>query len=108
MKSSEELRALYDNELRDNLQALEVKRKAVRNKLIGMALIIFTTIACFALHENEGLGFLLYIGIAGIIAAIVFIAVFSKDKGAYRREFKEKVVRAIVSLINAEWRYEPD
>lgn len=108
MKSNEELRALYDNDLRDKLASLEVMRKKVRNKTILMGFLLMVTIISFMLHENEGLGFLLFVGIAGVIGIIVAAVIFNKDKGLYRREFKENVVRAIVKLINPAWNYNPD
>lgn len=108
MKSNEELRALYDNDLKDKLASLEAMRKKVRNKTIIMGLLLVVTIASFLLQDNQGFEFLLFVGIAGVIGIIVAAVIFNKDKGVYRREFKEKVVRAIVNMINSGWQYNPD
>ncbi len=108
MKSNEELRALYDNDLKEKLASLEEMRIKVRNKTILMGLLVLAAIACFVFTEQDGFGFLLYIGIACVIGVIIFVVLFSKEKGQYRHAFKENVVRSIVRLINPDWSYSPD
>jgi len=109
MKSIEELRALYENELKDKLRLLEKKRLKVRNKFIILIAVVIVAVACFVFaSEQHGLSFLNYIGVLAIIGLIVLFVIANKAKGEYRKAFKENVVRAIVNLINTEWSYNPD
>ena len=109
MKSIEELRALYENELKDKLRLLEKKRLKVRNKFIILIAVVIVAVACFIFaSEQQGLSFLNYIGVLAIIGLIVLFVIANKAKGEYRKAFKENVVRAIVNLINTEWSYNPD
>lgn len=108
MKTNEELNALYENNLKGKLASLEVIRKKVRNKTILMAILLLITVGSFVMSGEQDYGYLLYLGIGGVIGLVVFFIKFNKEKGLYRREFKEKVVRAIVNLINTDWSYDPD
>lgn len=110
MKSNEELRALYENDLKPHLVSLESKREEVRNKLVISILIFITSFVClffyFDLDQDQDI--LLYFFVIGLVAAIIIGTMYSKAQGLYRSEFKEKVVRALVALINPEWNYSPD
>ena len=108
MKTNEELKALYENDLKEKLASLEVMRKKVRNKTILMGILLLVTVGSFVMSGEHGFGYLLYLGVAGVIGIVVFIIKFNKEQGLYRREFKEKVVRSIVNLIHADWSYNPD
>lgn len=108
MKSNEELRALYDNDLRDKLAALEALRIQVRNRTILLGFLVLVTIASFVMSGEEGFSYLVFIGVAGVIGILWAIFAWRKDQGLYRKEFKENVVRAIIALINPDWNYDPD
>lgn len=108
MKSNEELQSLFDNDLRDKLTSLEAIRIKVRNRVFLLGIIVLVTIISFAMSGEQGFEFMLFLGIIGVVGAAVMIFLWRKDQGLYRREFKEKVVRAIVALINPDWNYDPD
>jgi len=109
MKSKEELRELYENELKGHLNALEVTRKSVRNK-VGLLILIFViTLICFLVaSENPEFEYLFILGVVGVIGFIALIISSSQARKAYRIEFKLNVVKAIVGLINQDWNYSPD
>lgn len=106
MKSIEELQLLYNNELKQNLELLEGKRKQVLKKILLIVLVTALVVTAFLMANNYPI--LTYLGIAGILLAIYFIYKAVVAFRTYRKEFKEKVVREIVKLINPEWNYEPN
>lgn len=107
MKSIEELRKLYENQLKLNLVSLENQRKSLKNKYIfyGLGIVLSFLIVFFLSKQNS---IFIYIGIAGIITFIILFLLLKKAKNLYRHDFKTNVVKEIVHLINPEWGYEPN
>lgn len=103
MKSIEELKELYENKLKPSLQSLERQRKKLMYKHIFYILGIILSF---------GLGFLypkiMYVSIIGTILFVILFIMMKKSKALYREEFKTKVVKEIVHLINPEWNYQPN
>lgn len=108
MRSTEELRQLFDTELEDKLQTLEGKRKKVRTiSIVQVAVFVLALLLFFYAGElpTPTLG---YWGGGALIVLFIFILVrFAKLRKEYVAEFKNNVVTAIVSLINPEWNYVP-
>lgn len=108
MKSFEELKKLYENELKPQLAGMEDQRKFIkkwRNLGIAAAVIIFLT-------YQLGEGFmsptmviitLVIFAIAGIYCAIKAYIRYQD----YKKVFKTEVVEKIVKLINADYKYNP-
>ncbi len=106
MKSIEELKQLYEADLRPQLEGIEKQRKAI--KLLwrsGTALIIFLFVFFNLLPE----GFIRFV--VGAISVIAILFLFGKGLVIYyryRKVFKKEVVSKIVNLINPEYNYNSD
>jgi len=108
MKSTEELRELYESQLKPALEAIEGQRKSILIKYIisiGGALGAFAV----AFFFSEKYVFVFYLSIAAILGlgAYMFFVV-TKEKKAYREMYKQNVVKQIVHLINPDWNYDPN
>lgn len=104
MRSLEELKNLYANNLKNELESLEVQRKAVLSRLI-LGIIGVGSGLILVVSNLDSNGFLLYPGLAVVLGSIIlFILTYSKIK-IYRHDFKNNVVKKIVSAINPEWEY---
>ena len=108
MKSTEELRELYESQLKPALEAIEGQRKSI---LIKYAISIIGALGAFAVafFFSEKYIFVFYLSIAAILGlgAYMFFVV-TKEKKAYREMYKQNVVKQIVHLINPDWNYDPN
>jgi ABC-type multidrug transport system fused ATPase/permease subunit len=103
--SHENLKQLYETELKTSIEGIEGKRKAVVRSFATMFALIILMFASFVLipptfYLNVIVGFIL------IIAAIVFFV-----KGIYRflkfrSEYKSSVVKKVVQFINPKFMYD--
>jgi hypothetical protein len=107
MKSIEELKELYESQLKPSLQSLESQRKKLMFKhifyIVGIAL---SFLLGFLLNGRSQIIF--FASVAGVITFIVLLVMLKKNKNLYRNEFKLKVVKEIVHLIDPDWNYQPD
>jgi hypothetical protein len=108
MKSTEELRGLYESQLKPALEAIEGQRKSI---LIKYTISIVGALGAFAaaFFLSEKYIFVFYLSIAVILGlgAYMFF-VITKEKKAYREMYKQNVVKQIVHLINPDWNYNPN
>jgi hypothetical protein len=103
--SHEDLKQLYDSELKTSIAGIESKRKGVARSFVVMFVLIVSVFLSFILisqqfYLNVIVGFIL------IVAAIVFFV-----KGAYlylkfRSEYKSSVVKKVVQFINPKYLYD--
>jgi len=108
MKSIEELRELYDNKLKPNLETLEIQRKSLKKKFVLIIVVFLATGLIIFIGSNQpSFSFLFYFIPVGVIAFVYLIYKAVMAQNIYRNEFKENVVRAIVKLIDSEWDYDP-
>lgn len=107
MESIEKLRELYDSTLSKELMSLEAQRKDVFRRYIMSAFIICIGVLCFILGGLGGSQGILIIGFVMVVLFIISLVLSSKKVGAYKADFKNKVVKKIVSTIDPEWDYEP-
>lgn len=108
MLGIDELKLLYDTKLKDNLQSLESKRMSLmRRYLISIFIIVASGASCF-IASGIDLSVLFILGIGGLIAGVVLLILSSKKKREYRAEYKDKVVKEIVNLMDDTWKYNPD
>ncbi|MFV0344941.1 MAG: DUF3137 domain-containing protein [Bacteroidales bacterium] len=106
MKSLEDLRRLYDSSLSSELKALESKRKGLLFCYILPVLVdIVLTVALIIYFKSLHPTLITTLSIAGV-ATFVFYIFMGGRAAKYRLEFKNKVVRKIVELLNPEWEYE--
>ncbi|MDD2196784.1 MAG: DUF3137 domain-containing protein [Bacteroidales bacterium] len=113
MIGKDDLKSLYNNELKDKLSDLEGIRKAVkRGQVFGILLFVFSFLLLVPLSivfeesGNEALPFLILVPF--VILGIVILVRTHKKKKIYRDRFKNEVVRGIVNAIDASWEYDPN
>lgn len=107
MKSIEELQKLFDTELKPNLETLEHQRKSLKKKTIMIiAIVVFFALGILGAQYVPELGIIMFLVFPGIIVIGYLAYKIYTEKGKYRSEFKETVVRKIVELINPDWDYE--
>ena len=111
MIGKEELKALYNNELKEKLSGLEGIRKTIkRNQIFAVLLFILTFIlfvpvtAAFENNSFQALPFLILAPLA--ILGIVLLVIAYKKKKKYRVRFKNEVVSEIIKAIDPSWKYD--
>jgi hypothetical protein len=107
MASENELKSLYENQLKEKLRALESSRKRILNRYIITALI-FVGLAVetyFLVTINPNV--VLIVACILISAAFLFYFIYQtvKQKKQYRETFKSGVVAEVVKLFNPDWQY---
>ena len=112
MKTLEELKAFYTNELSTHLQQMETKRKQIMRSTIMavcpifiLCLIPFCIAEWFQLIDTTGslkIIFLLVIG-----AIILGVSKFRSYSRGYNIEFKQQVVSKIIAFLEPGLTYDP-
>ncbi len=103
MKSTEQLKTLYNTELKDQLAGMEKERKVIKRLLIVttlLGIILYTTLKNI---QIQGLAFA--VGILGVLIILFGLVVTLIKYTKYRNQFKDKVVSKIIKLINPEFKY---
>lgn len=106
MQSTEELKNLYESELKPQLADLEIKRKVIKRMWTG-AIIVAAVVFLFsqAIFNQTLMIVTIVLGILGVL----FLAGYGVVKFyAYRKEFKNVVVTKIINLINPDYHYNAD
>jgi hypothetical protein len=109
MKTLDELKEFYTNELSGDLQRLEAKRKQVmQNTMIAVGVVVVLGLGVFGLMAAKGAVqpvFLLFIAIGcAVIGGIAFKCIGS----GYKRQFKDQIVRKLITFVNPELSYRPE
>ena len=107
MASENELKLLYENQLKEKLSALESTRKKILNRyLLTFLFFAGLTAGIFFLVSLNPHEALIIISILGSVAFLIwFIYETGKISRKYRETFKSGVVAEVVKLINPEWQY---
>jgi hypothetical protein len=103
--SHENLKQLYETELKTSIAGIEGKRKAVLKSFAVMFLLIIILLPSFVLIPTK-LYLNVIIGIIVIIAAIVFFARSSVLYLKFRQEYKTAIVKKVVQFINPKYLYD--
>ncbi|MBN2261789.1 MAG: hypothetical protein JW735_02690, partial [Prolixibacteraceae bacterium] len=103
--SHENLKQLYETELKTSIAGIDSKRKAVLKSFAVMFLLIILLLPSFVLIPTK---FYLnvIVGIIVIIAAIVFFARSAVLYMKFRQEYKTAVVKKVVQFINPKYIYD--
>jgi hypothetical protein len=108
MVSENELKALYESQLKGRLATLEAVRKSILYKFL-FAILLLAGLAAV----NFGLISLSPHVAVIVMAVLVSVAILgyftyktSQQKKKYRESFKSGVVAEVVKLINPEWQYD--
>lgn len=109
MKSTTELRSLFDSELKSALRPLEIERKKLRNQYIvfGLGITISIVLAVVFFRFNRPF-WGSAIGLISTVTFFILIQLTNTKREKYRKLYKESVVRVILQIINPEWQYRPD
>ncbi len=105
MESLENLKELYTSKLSHELKSLESFRKEIVFRLIISILIFLTGI--LLIITGIGTQVLFVLGLVFIFLFIVSLWFTNKKFKRYKIDFKNNVVKKIVELIDAKWKYEP-
>jgi hypothetical protein len=107
MATTNDLKSLYENQLKERLGALESTRKKILNRyyltiliLIGVGATIY-----FLISLNPPQALILASVLASVAFVIWFMYQTGKQKKQYRKTFKSDVVAELVKLINPDWQY---
>ena len=108
MVSENELKALYESQLKGRLATLETARKRIsRNYLF--AILLFAGLAAmnfWLISLNPHVAIIVIAVLISIAILGYFIYKTAQQKKRYRESFKSGVVAEVVKLINPEWRYD--
>ena len=108
MKTTEELKTFYQTNLRPQLEKLEKKRRHILQKIIiaGVCILIFALPFLFTLLASpvNRTGMIFFVLIAGLILFGVITYFMTRN---YVNEFKNKIVRNIISFIDSDLNYSP-
>lgn len=110
MVSENELKALYESQLKGRLAALESMRKGILYKFL-FAILLFAGLATvnFGLISlNPHMAVIVMAVLISVAILGYFIYKTSQQKKKYRESFKSGVVAEVVKLINPEWQYDCD
>ncbi|MDB4334806.1 DUF3137 domain-containing protein [bacterium] len=104
MNQEKDLRALYDEQLKDKLEALDVQRRTIKKRAILFIFGLILARIAYALLPNPYLQWPISIAIA--LGALVLggftLIIYYK----YRKVFKNEVVKEIIKLINPDFKYD--
>lgn len=108
MKTLEELRTFYDNELSVDLRQLEAKRKRViRNTLIAMGVIAVLGLVGMSIVAAQSGGepvYLIFPVIGCVIAGVIAFAVIGRG---YKAEFKQRIISKVIRFLEPGLEYNP-
>lgn len=107
MKLREELEQLYESQLKPSLEKLEDERKAVLLAFTWCVLNAVVVAGLFLLSV-ETKGPLFYLAIALVIPFLYLLYKASVKSNAYRAQYKQKVVKRMIALIDPDWQYAAD
>lgn len=101
------IKNLYENQLKEQLQGLEKKRKHIGNLYVITAVIVVVCVLVFFTFK-ETTAVLYPILIIGVLSVIAILIMASKKNKEYRELYKKEVVSRIVHAMDPEWSYQVD
>ena len=106
MKSTEELKHLYDTQLKDDLAAMEKERKVIKRLVVLIFIIGFVFYIIFKNIYSQG--FAVTVAVIGVLLVLFGLGYTAIKYFKYRKNFKEKVVSKVINLIDPDYNYNPD
>lgn len=107
MNSREKLKELYNSQLNEQLLSLESQRKTIVKRHSISALILILGILLIAIGNQLDTKILITSGIVSIILSIITFLSSNKKEKIYKSDFKNNVVKKIITHIDPDWSYEP-
>ncbi len=111
MKSQEELKRLYDNEIKPHLLGMETDRKHIKKwrERSLVAFILFLLALIGGIFVPKYLMFFLFaISLIALVMAGFFFAKGYLRLAKYRKAFKSAVMHKLVALINPDYHYDEE
>jgi hypothetical protein len=114
MRSLDEFKVFFDQEMLSHLEALDMRRRTILNRSFKIAgFTLLALLAIVLLYRNLGpqsnsdysIWFILA-GALTVIAAIVAGAMWARDESFYS-DFKKGVIERIVKFVSPDLEYEP-
>ena len=107
MKTLEELKEFYTNELSADLRQLETKRKQVmQNTLITVGMIGVVGLIVAGVMVSKGAPPPVFI-FALIASAVIGALAFKFNSDGYKHEFKRQIIGKVVQFLNPQLSYQP-
>ncbi|MDH4201964.1 MAG: DUF3137 domain-containing protein [Phycisphaerae bacterium] len=108
MKTLDELKEFYTNELSADLQALDQKRQQVmRNVIMFVSFIGIVAVGGAGFIVSQGAPPMVFV-FALIASAVIGALAFKFIGGGYKREFKWQIIGKIVKFLDPQLSYQPD
>ena len=108
MKTLDELKKFYTNELSADLQQLEQRRKGVmRNTIITVSFIGLLAVGGAGAMVSQGAPPMVFL-FALIASVIIGGLAFKFIGGGYKREFKWRIIAQVVKFLDPQLNYQPD
>lgn len=109
MVDQDNLKEVYERELKPKLQVLDALRKKVVRRQLLVLLCIVLLAGWFLSGTIETQPVVFWILFAVLVGGAIYFGVKAGSMWRdYRGRYKEEVVREIVRLIDPEWTYAPD
>ncbi|HSH51857.1 MAG TPA: DUF3137 domain-containing protein [Bacteroidales bacterium] len=103
MRSTEELKHLYNTELKDDLTGLEQERIKIKRLTILLVAVALVFYIAFINIKNQGLQYT--VAIIGVLIVLFGLGYTVIIYFKYRKQFKDKVVSKVINLINPDFHY---
>jgi hypothetical protein len=107
MKTADELRGFYENELRDDLREIEGLRSAARNRTLLAILGGIAAGLSAALFPSIGLWAIAPVAAFVILTIVLGVKAWKRHKH-FRGEFKRRVIGSIIRFLDPTFTYQPD
>ena len=108
MKTIEELKTFYETDLKPQLETLENKRRHILQKIIIAGICIFFAVMTFTFFFVHSFTMQpIHLIFALVFSLILFGIVTYFMTRNYVNEFKNKIIRKIISFIDPELNYSP-
>jgi hypothetical protein len=108
MKTTEELKTFYQTDLKPQLETLENKRRHILQKIVIAGICIFFAVMTFTFFFVRSFTMQpIHLIFALVFSLIIFGIITYFMTRNYVNEFKNKIIRKIISFIDPELNYSP-
>jgi len=116
MKTLQEFKQFFDQDMMPDMEALDKRRKTVVKRgttvvLSALSGLILTSVVYFSLdvskQDNNSIFYYIIIMAAILITGILFGGTWARDKTFYT-DFKQQVIEPIVKFVSPDLTYEPN
>ena len=108
MKDLNKIKKDFEKRLKGSLVTLESQRKNIKNRFIACIVAIVVPII-FIINSNTSNDYFyieLFVLITVIISGIIMLIYTKIMQIKYRVEYKSKVIKEVLKILNPEWSYD--